>query len=42
MPSDPTGVDLLDNVSISRDGQSYAYGYQRTMTSNLFVVEGIK
>ena len=42
MPSDPSGVDLLDNVSISRDGQSYAYGYQRTMTSNLFVVDGVK
>ena len=41
MPSDPTGVDLLFNVSISRDGQSYAYCYQRVLTSNLFVVEGI-
>ena len=42
MPADPTGVDLMYGVSISRDGQSYAYTYARVLTSNLFVIEGAK
>jgi eukaryotic-like serine/threonine-protein kinase len=42
MPADPTGVDVMTELRISRDGQAYAYGYARILISRLFVIEGVR
>jgi eukaryotic-like serine/threonine-protein kinase len=41
-PSDTAGVTQIDDIRISPDGRSYAYGYQRREGSDLFVLDGIK
>ncbi len=40
-PSDPTGVDSIRNLLLSRDTKTYAYGYIRLL-SDLYLVEGLK
>jgi dipeptidyl aminopeptidase/acylaminoacyl peptidase len=40
-PSDPTGVDSLRGLLLSRDTKTYAYGYIRLL-SDLYMVEGLK
>jgi hypothetical protein len=43
MPADPVGVTRASaTVAISRDRRSYAYGYVRAITSDLYVLEGLK
>ncbi len=41
-PADPSGVTQITSVIVTRDGQSYAYGYYVVDTSNLYVVSGLK
>jgi dipeptidyl aminopeptidase/acylaminoacyl peptidase len=40
-PRDPVGVSGVDNIRMTRDGQSYAYSYQQFF-SDLFLVEGLR
>jgi dipeptidyl aminopeptidase/acylaminoacyl peptidase len=40
-PSDPAGVKLISFVSLSSDGQSYAFSFDRTL-SDLYLVEGLR
>lgn len=40
-PRDPVGVGGIDNIAITRDGQSYAYSYSQVL-SDLFLVEGLR
>ena len=40
MPSDRVGVRRLDNVCLSHDGDTYAYSFLRTLTSDLYLMEG--
>jgi serine/threonine protein kinase len=40
-PSDPSGVDEIPYISITPDGKSYVYSYQRVL-SDLYLVEGLK
>ena len=40
-PRDPVGVTGISQVSITRDGQAYAYSYQQIL-SDLFLVEGLR
>ncbi|HTY41659.1 MAG TPA: hypothetical protein VMH79_07285, partial [Thermoanaerobaculia bacterium] len=43
MPADPAGASVVGGAfDISRDGLSYAYSYERVLTSDLFVVEGVE
>ena len=42
IPEDPSGIIGVGPVVVSRDGESYAYSYLRSLTSDLFVVEGVK
>jgi hypothetical protein len=42
MPADPVGVLFVFSVRVSRDGQSYAYAYNRVSASDLYVVEGVR
>jgi dipeptidyl aminopeptidase/acylaminoacyl peptidase len=42
-PPDPIGVlGVMSRVAITRDGRSYAYAFPRTVTSDLYVLEGLK
>jgi hypothetical protein len=41
-PADPAGVMNVGSVHVSRDGQSYAYSYVQQLTSNLYIVDGVK
>ena len=41
-PADPTGIQFAGAVLVSRDGQSYAYSSYVELTSDLYVVEGLK
>jgi dipeptidyl aminopeptidase/acylaminoacyl peptidase len=41
-PPDVASVTLLSKVMFSRDGSAYAYTYRRVLTSDLYVVEGLK
>jgi len=41
MPADPAGVDTLRPITITPNGESYAYGCSRTL-SELFLAEGLK
>jgi hypothetical protein len=40
-PSDPAGVWSMVRVMMTRDGESYAYGFSRSL-SELYLVEGLK
>src|SRR5579862_338577 len=40
-PSDPTGIDTIRGLLLSRDTKTYAYGYIRLL-SDLYMVEGLK
>ncbi|HEY3124724.1 MAG TPA: protein kinase, partial [Thermoanaerobaculia bacterium] len=40
-PSDPSGVDEIPLISITPDGRSYVYSYNREL-SDLYLVEGLK
>jgi serine/threonine protein kinase/Tol biopolymer transport system component len=40
-PSDPAGLQSIVNVTLSRDGKSYAYSTLRQL-SDLYVVDGLK
>lgn len=43
MPPDPVGVvGASDQVTITRDGRSYAYSYRRVISSDLYVIEGVR
>ncbi len=41
-PPDLTGVNNLGRVVMTPDGEAYAYGFDRSTTSDLFLVEGLK
>jgi eukaryotic-like serine/threonine-protein kinase len=41
-PPDPGSVTYAPSVSFARDGSAYAYTYRRVLTSDLYVVEGLK
>ncbi len=41
MPPDPAGIAPLDPILITPDGESYVYGFNRTL-SDLYLVEGLK
>jgi eukaryotic-like serine/threonine-protein kinase len=41
-PEDSAEVTLIHNVAIAPDGQSYAYSYDATVTSALYVLEGLR
>jgi hypothetical protein len=41
MPEDTTAVTQIGPVAIARDGQSYAYPYNRELADDLFLVEGV-
>jgi len=41
-PADPIGVTTLTSPIITPDGRSYAYGYERVESSDLFVVDGLR
>jgi hypothetical protein len=40
-PSDPVGVDFIENVALTPDGSSYCYSFVRRY-GHLFLVEGLK
>jgi serine/threonine protein kinase len=40
-PRDPVGVSGISHISVTRDGQAYAYSYSRIL-SDLFLVEGLR
>ncbi|MCM3877630.1 MAG: protein kinase [Thermoanaerobaculia bacterium] len=41
-PPDPASVSYLPQVVFPSDGSAYAYTYRRVLTSDLYVVEGLK
>ncbi|HEY3204678.1 MAG TPA: protein kinase [Thermoanaerobaculia bacterium] len=41
-PSDRAGLFAVDFIRISRDGRFYVYGASRAVSSDLFVVEGLR
>ncbi len=41
-PPDPASVTFLPEVVFPADGSAYAYTYRRVLTSDLYVVEGLK
>ncbi|MBK9065160.1 MAG: protein kinase [Acidobacteria bacterium] len=41
-PPDTSSVSLLSQVVFPADGAAYAYSYRRVLTSDLYVVEGLK
>ena len=41
-PSDRAGVFGISSIQISRDGRAYAYAASRAVTSELYLVEGLK
>ncbi len=41
-PPDPASVPTLPELAFAPDGSAYAYTYQRVLTSDLYVVEGLK
>ena len=41
-PPDPSSVSEITALSFGRDGSAYAYTYRRVLTSDLYVVEGLK
>ncbi len=41
-PPDPSSVSSFPGVAFAPDGSAYAYTYQRVLTSDLYVVEGLK
>ncbi|HEX4440308.1 MAG TPA: protein kinase [Thermoanaerobaculia bacterium] len=41
-PSDAAGVTAVSSVAFAPDGNTWAYSYNRTEASDLFVVEGLK
>ena len=42
MPADPSGVVEIRGFATSRNGQSYAYSYLRSLSDDLYVAEGLK
>jgi hypothetical protein len=40
-PEDPAGVYIVENFTVTPDGQAYAYSYQRYL-QDLYVVEGLR
>ncbi len=41
-PTDLSGVIEISQACVTPDGKSYAYGYGRAATSDLYVIEGLK
>ncbi len=41
-PQDPVGIVAIGPVVVAPDGQSLAYSYMRILTSDLFVIEGLR
>ena len=41
-PPDPASVTFVPTVVFPGDGSAYAYAYRRVLTSDLYVVEGLK
>ena len=41
-PPDPASVTHVPSFVFARDGSAYAYSYRRVLTSDLYVVEGLK
>ena len=41
-PPDPTSVTAMSEPAFASDGSAYAYTYARVLTSDLYVVEGLK
>ena len=41
-PSDAAGVTAISSVAFTPDGRTWAYSYNRTEASDLFVVEGLR
>ncbi len=41
-PADLTGVQYISKVCVSRDGLSHVYNYDRGLTSDLFIVDGVR
>ncbi len=41
-PPDPASVSEISSGAFARDGSAYAYTYRRVLTSDLYVVEGLK
>ena len=41
-PPDPASVTEVSGVAFAPDGSAYAYTYRRVLTSDLYVVEGLK
>jgi len=41
-PADLSGLIEISPICVTPDGKSYAYGYGRAATSDLYVVEGLK
>ena len=41
-PPDPASVSEIPSIQFARDGSAYAYTYRRVLTSDLYVVEGIR
>jgi hypothetical protein len=41
-PEDLTGVIVVTDIRVARDGQSYAYTYGRVVASDLYVLEGLR
>ena len=41
-PVDLTGLIDIGTICVTPDGKSYAYGYGRSATSDLYLVEGLK
>jgi hypothetical protein len=42
VPANPAGVFHMTNVTVTPDGRSYAYFYNRQTNDDLYVVEGVK
>jgi len=42
VPANPAGVAQLVNLTVTPDGQSYAYFYNRQIADDLYVVEGVR
>jgi hypothetical protein len=41
-PAERAGFIRIAGLSLTRDGQSYAYSYSRVLTSDLYLVSGLK
>ena len=41
-PPDPSSVTAIAEPTFASDGSAYAYTYARVLTSDLYVVEGLK